>query len=283
MRDALVGRDILLGVALSTLLILCWAQLHVIIPHVFELNAPPPPHPYPMGSMRYFFFLNAPFSRAMFGGRYVLETVAAAALGALALTLLLTIFVLGLRLVLRRTWAVLTIYFAFAAALGWPTSSSGPTAIAIGLSLAGGAVFLWALRFGFLGVLSLMFSLNLWSNFPVTGNMEAPFFETGLVAVLIMAGLAAYGGSPHRAFERPLPQRCPSRLDARNSHCGLSPSHAFKLPRPRIRGTLNVGRGVSRITSSSTGCSDTPPSSAGRRAPVRRSVRRRAASAHRRR
>jgi len=191
--DPLVGRDVLAGVACGTVVILFMSQLYVVIPHALGLSAPPPPQPFPMGSMRYLFFLNAPVSRTLLGGRYVVEAMAAQALIAFSMTLLITIFLLGLRMVLRRTWAVLPAYFLVGSTLNWPSTFSEMSPIGLACSFAGAAVLLWTLRFGLVGVLGAFVALATWNHFPITARFDTPFFGTGLVGVLGIAGLAATG------------------------------------------------------------------------------------------
>jgi len=55
------------------------------------------------------------------------------------------------------------------------------------------SVFMYALRFGLVVTLALWFSVLLWMNFPVTANVKAPHFDSGLVAVFAIAALAAFG------------------------------------------------------------------------------------------
>ncbi len=192
-RDPLVGRDVLYGVVAGQLAILLWAQLYVVIPHALGLSAPPPPHPYPMGGPPYLYVLDVPFSRAILGGRHVIETIAAHALGALGIMAMVVMLVLGLKMLLRRTWIVAAAVLLIATLGGWPTAFSGMTPIAIALSIVGGTLFLWSLRYGLVTILVSWFCIGVWTNFPVTGNPDVPHFSTGLVAVLLIAGLGLYG------------------------------------------------------------------------------------------
>ena len=50
-RDPLVGRDVLAGVALSTIVALFWLQLPIVIPHALGSAAPPPPMWFPLGGL----------------------------------------------------------------------------------------------------------------------------------------------------------------------------------------------------------------------------------------
>jgi predicted Ser/Thr protein kinase len=191
-RDPLVGRDVLLGVAFSILVILFWGQLYVVIPHALDQSAPPGPLPYPM-VLPHLYLLDAPPARTLLGGRHVLEAFPAQALGAFAATLVFVIGLLGLRFLLRSMWAAVLVYLALGAALAWPAQFSEYSASGIACAMLGTAALIWALRIGLLSMLVLWFCVSLWLNFPVTAQLDAPHFSTGLVAVLMIAGLALYG------------------------------------------------------------------------------------------
>ena len=80
-----------------------------------------------------------------------------------------------------------------AAALSWTSSLSEYQPIGIACSVLTFMVVLWAFRIGLVGALVLFFCLNLWTDFPVTANLDAPHFGTGLVAVLFIVALGTYG------------------------------------------------------------------------------------------
>jgi hypothetical protein len=199
-RDPLVGRDILCGVAFSTIVILFWGQLYVIIPHALGLDAPPPPVLHPLGSAPYQYFLDAPPSQALLGGRYVVEALLARAFGAFMVTMMIAL--LGLRILLRKAWAALIVFVPLVSLLLWPAQLSDLNPIAMACAFAGTLAFVWALRFGLVGMLAIGFCLQVWMNFPVTGSLGAPHFGIGLVGVLAIAALAIYGAltasRPHR-------------------------------------------------------------------------------------
>jgi eukaryotic-like serine/threonine-protein kinase len=192
-RDPLVGRDILFGVALSTLVILFWGELYTIIPHALGLQAPPPPFPHPLGPAPFFYLLDSPMGRTLLGARHVLEAVPAIALFAFTMVLFWMMVMLALRVILRKSWAAITASLVLISALTFPTGLAGFNPIGLACAAAGAAIIIVALRLGLLGVVALWFSLGLWMNFPVTARLDVPHFATGLVAVLLIAALAAYG------------------------------------------------------------------------------------------
>jgi serine/threonine-protein kinase len=208
--DPLVGRDVLGGVALGTLYILFYLQLHVLIPHVLGLRAPPPPLGHPGGRMPFMYFLDPPVPQAALGGRYVLESLLARPLGALGMLMVVTILLLGLKLVLRKDSAVLLAFAAIAAIGAPPVTLSHFSAIGIACGIVIGVILVAALRFGLLGTLALLACQNVWLNFPVTAKLNAPHFGIGLVGVLAIAALAAYG-----AFTASRPRRMVKSAEAR--------------------------------------------------------------------
>ncbi len=191
-RDRLVGRDVLYGTGLGTAAILCWAQLHVLIPHALALKAPPPPVLHGL-HFAYSLWLAPPASHTMLGGRYVLGAVPAMALFAFGFGFSLFVVQLCLRLALRKQWAANMMFVALISVLGWPTDFSNLTAIGIACTAAGAVFMLWAFRFGLVSLLVVWFCLGVWMHFPVTMRIDAPFFEAGLVGVLLIVGLALYG------------------------------------------------------------------------------------------
>jgi serine/threonine-protein kinase len=207
-RDPLVGRDILYGVALSTFVILCWGQLYVVIPHALGLTAPPPPLPYPMGSGPYRVALDPPLPQPILGGRYVLEGILARGLEAFG-GLSWGMFLIGLRLLLRRTWAALLVFVAMMSLLPWPAQLSGLSPVAIVFAFLGTLGIVAAYRVGLVATVALLGCLFLWMNFPITARIDAPHFGIGLVAVLSIAALGAYG-----AFTAARPRRLLNRVDA---------------------------------------------------------------------
>ena len=82
---------------------------------------------------------------------------------------------------------------AIGTALMWPSDMSGYQPIGFVCSAAGSLVVLMTFRAGLIGVLISNFCLGVWMNFPVTANSAAPHFGTGIVGIVIIGALAAYG------------------------------------------------------------------------------------------
>jgi serine/threonine-protein kinase len=192
-RDPLVGRDVLYGVGLGTLVILFWGQLYVLIPHTFGFGNPPPPVPHGIGVLPYTIFAHPPPTRAILGGRYVLEALSAEVLIAFGYVLSMAVTLLGLRIVLRNSWAAGAAWLAALTVLGWPSDFANFQPIGLACSFAGAVVMLWAFRVGLLSSLIQWLCLGVWLSLPVTAKLDAPHFGIGLVGVFALAALAAYG------------------------------------------------------------------------------------------
>jgi hypothetical protein len=191
-RDALVGREVLYGVALSTVSILA-TQLSVVLPRALRLDAPPPPSFFPLGPMPFLTFLNPPQAETLLGGRYVLEAIGGVALTALAIGFAHLIVLLGLQLLLRRFWPAVVVYAVIQLSMSPFLEAANYSPISIACAVTSQTTFLLTLRFGLISTLSFLLSVFCWMNFPITANVSTPHFGTGLVGVFLIAGLAAFG------------------------------------------------------------------------------------------
>jgi hypothetical protein len=192
-RDPLVGRDILSGVALATVTILCFAQLPIVLPHALSHSEPPAPMFHPLGNMPYLYFLNAPPPQTLLGGRFIAEAFADVAVTAFGAMLVFLIVLLGLHLLIRRLWLALVVNAVLIILISPAAEAANYSTISIICSLILVIVLGFALRFGLVGSLTQWFSLLLWMNFPVAANVEAPHFATGLAAVVSIGALATFG------------------------------------------------------------------------------------------
>ncbi len=206
-RDPLVGRDVLGGVATATVVILFWSELSVVLPRVLSAAAPPAPRPYPPGAAPFVYWLDTPPVVTLLGGRFVLQAIPAVVLHAFASMLLWTMLLLALQLLLRKRWAAVVIGTIVTGVLAWPSTQSNFDPVAVACTLAGATALVWAVRFGLLGLLTIWTCVYVYQLFPLTARPAAPYFGTGLVGVLVIAALALYGaaistarsGTPARA------------------------------------------------------------------------------------
>jgi serine/threonine-protein kinase len=191
-RDPLVGREVLYGAALSTVFIFA-AQLSVVLPHALRLQAPPPPSFFPLGPMPFMYFLNPPQPETLLGGRYVLEAIGAVVLTTLGIGFTHLIVLLGLQLLLRRFWAAAALYALVQFSMNPFLEAANYSWISLACAVMTQTAFLLTLRFGLVSSLSCLLCAFLWMNFPVTANVGAPHFGTGLVGIFLIIGLAAFG------------------------------------------------------------------------------------------
>jgi serine/threonine-protein kinase len=194
-QDPLVGRDILYGIALSTVVVLCWAQLPVIVPHALGHQSPPPPVFYPLGNLPYLYVLNPPPPEPLLGGRHTVAAVSAVALATLGLGLTFLVVLLALRVLLRRLWPALVIYAALMVAVNPFAEAAGYSSISIVGSAITTLAFVCTLRFGLVGAFAQWFGILLWMDFPVTAKTDAPHFSSGLLAPAIITAVAAYAAA----------------------------------------------------------------------------------------
>jgi hypothetical protein len=195
----------LYGAGLSTALILA-TQLTVVLPHTLRLEAPPPPSFFPLGPMPFLYFLNPPPPETLLGGRYVLEGIGGIALTALGCGFTYMIVLLGLHILLRRFWAAATVYAVLPVAMSPYLEAANYSPISIACAVISQTAFLLTLRFGLVSTLSFVLSAFFWLNFPVTANVSAPPFGTGLVGVFLIAGLATFGAvTAARTVQQPWP------------------------------------------------------------------------------
>jgi hypothetical protein len=176
-RDPLVGRDLLIGVFLGSVFLLL-AQASQLA--VARMGLPPP----------------VPF----YGIPYPWVVILRMVLGYSARPMMLMTFFLALLLIVRKPWLAWTFAFAFlllvevVSLLVSPPISAGETVYILlleGLWLA--AVLLVMFRFGLLAaVLAEMFH-TLLSMVPITTDLSAWYARDGLIAVLVVLGLAVYG------------------------------------------------------------------------------------------
>jgi predicted Ser/Thr protein kinase len=193
LTDPLVGRDILFSVARAMVIILFWTQLYVVIPHALGWPAPPPPIPHPIGSPPYMSVLDVGPPLALLGGRHVAAAVVANVLSGFGIIVMVSPFLLGLRLLLRKTWAAAAVALVVMTALAWPVAFGGVSLFTVLCGFAGTLTLLGVLRYGLLGTFTIAACMSVWVRFPITANVDAPYFGTSLLGVFLIAALAAFG------------------------------------------------------------------------------------------
>ncbi|MCA9717853.1 MAG: hypothetical protein KC468_24490, partial [Myxococcales bacterium] len=174
-RDPLVGRDLLVGGALGAwmgalLLLSLYVSGGIAGPHPINMLVPP----------------------ALTGGRHVLGALFHACLFANWEFLIAFSLLVGLRVVLRHPHVTLVVYVAL-----WPArvlllAGWEPLAIGVELLYAGILVVLM-LRYGILATFVALLCKALCLVFPLTSEPWRWYADIGLVAVVVMSALVAYG------------------------------------------------------------------------------------------
>jgi serine/threonine-protein kinase len=172
-RDPLVGRDILFGVALGVAWILIF-QIRYI--PMMRLGAAP-----------------ALFStEALMGGREALGAWLRQWPQSIQTTLVFFFVLFGLKIVLRKEWiAGIVLVAIFAVPRGL---SSTYMAVEIPAQILVYAIaVLIVLRFGFVPLACAIFTINLMANVPLSADFSAWYMSTSILAVLSVVALAGWG------------------------------------------------------------------------------------------
>ncbi|HEV8700902.1 MAG TPA: serine/threonine-protein kinase [Candidatus Polarisedimenticolia bacterium] len=187
-RDPLVGHDLLIGSLSGLICTILWSQLPMLLPGWLGVDSTTLPLSFP-GPGFY-----GPPSETLLGGRFVVAGLLPAVLTAIYATLAVWVLVLAFRVVLRKNALVVIAFVAFWTVLGWPAEFSGYAWTGLACGFAGAAlVTATYLRFGLLATAAGCMTTMLYHFFPMTTDASAPYFGTGLVGILVTAGLAVYG------------------------------------------------------------------------------------------
>jgi serine/threonine-protein kinase len=176
LRDPLVGRDLLLGLVAGTFVCLLFRVL-LIAAGWFG----PPPMP----------LILIPTQASTFGPPFpwgMVVTNAGFSISA-AIATFMVAFVLNL--VLRKPWLAWGAYVLFVTA-----QFSGPEQSPQGVALALAGALILALmvaRFGLLAAMSEWFAFFVLGTVPLTTDLSAWYAPQGVVAALVIVGLAVYG------------------------------------------------------------------------------------------
>ena len=186
-RDPLVGRDVLLGLAVGLASIALSALQYVVFPAL----GVPAPVPY------------APPNLVGVGLTAPVGGLVGAITAAMTNPLLILILVLGLRGLFRRTWIALTVYVVLFTALA--VSQIVQLEYARGTLLYACVDVLYALavafllvRFGVLVTIAAEVARQL-LQFPLTLDLGVWYAPAGVMAAVVLAGLAFYGFQVSRA------------------------------------------------------------------------------------
>jgi len=186
-RDPLVGRDVLVGVAAGTIGALLLLSRE-ILPRLLGVAPGTPSLPTP-------FILQ--------GGRHTLSIALQTFRPALTVAMQCVAIVVLLRIAVKRTWLVLVL----GSLLLLPTAMSGTfageqLAIELAISLTGIAIIFAVLfRFGLLALVVMFYTFITIDAFPLTTDVSRPYASASLLVALLIATVSAYGFYASRGDE----------------------------------------------------------------------------------
>lgn len=173
LRDPVVGRDILLGVALGVVWILVFQIRYIPMMH---MGASPG-----IGS-----------TDALIGGRLALGSWVRQWPASIQTTLVFFLVLLGLKVLLRKEWIAAIVFVAIFAVPRGLSSTYMKVELPAQLLVYAIALLL-VLRFGLVPLAVAIFTINLMSNVPFSSDFSAWYMPTSLVALLSVLVLAGWG------------------------------------------------------------------------------------------
>jgi len=186
-RDPLVGRDVLVGVAAGTVAALLIASRE-LIPYLAGLPMPTP---------------QLPPATILMGTRHAIDAAFGVLNRAVFNSLQVVCIVAFLKMFLRRTWIVVAVSFVLILPIALSGTFAGEQfALELGVGLAGIALVLGVLlRFGLLALVVTFYTFLTLELFPMTIDMTRPYAGASLVIMLSIAVVAAYGFYASRGDE----------------------------------------------------------------------------------
>jgi predicted Ser/Thr protein kinase len=172
-RDPVVGRDILLGVALGVIWILVFAFRYIFMMH---MGAAPG-----LGS-----------TDALMGGRVALGGWLRQWPQSIQSTLIFFLLLLGLKALLRNQWVAAVVFVAiFAVPRGLSSSYASVELPALILVYAIAALIV--IRFGLVSLAVAIFTIDMLSNVPFSADFSSWYMTTSILALLSVVAIAAWG------------------------------------------------------------------------------------------
>jgi hypothetical protein len=184
MRDARVGRDVLVGVATGVLFVV----LGLLDGYVLALSGAPPLQPQ-ITNMGYFI-----------GARYALADMLRVLPNALQSAMLGTFMYVVLLAIVRRRWMAAALVLAFICGVILSETDSHHVWIILTLAVILSAVTIFVfLRFGLLTLATAFLVMQVLNTGPVTLDLSRPHAGISSLALLLVAALAVYGFHVSRA------------------------------------------------------------------------------------
>jgi serine/threonine-protein kinase len=187
LRDPLVGRDVLVGVAVGTIGALLIASRE-LVPRVFGVTLATP---------------QLPSALILYGTRVAMSLAVQLVRPAMVNAMQIVGIVVFLKIVVKRTWLVLVL--ASVALLPFVMSRTfageQPT-IELAISLAAIAlIFAVLLRFGLLSLIVAIYTSRAIESFPLTTDFSKPYAGASLLLLASIAGLSMFGFYASRGGE----------------------------------------------------------------------------------
>jgi serine/threonine-protein kinase len=194
LRDPLVGRDVLVGVAAGTIGALLIASRE-LIPRAFRLPLATP---------------QLPIALILDGTRFAMSVAIQLVRSAMVGAMQIVGIVVFLKIVVKRTWLVLVL--ASLALLPFVMSATfAGEQLTLELAISLGAialVFAVLLRFGLLALIVAIYTSRVIESFPLTTELAKPYAGASLLLFASIAGLSIFGFYASRGseplFGRPL-------------------------------------------------------------------------------
>lgn len=186
-RDPLVGRDVLVGIAMGTIGALLIAARE-LVPRWFGL---------PLARAI------LPDSTLLLGGHHVLSTVFQYVRYSLTFAMWCVCIVVFFKIVVRRTWLVLLLSTIVLQPIAVGNGVEGSQlGVELSIALLGTAlVFATLLRFGFLALLTMFYVFLLTDPIPLTFDFSRPYAGASTWLLVGVAGLAAFAFAASRGDE----------------------------------------------------------------------------------
>jgi eukaryotic-like serine/threonine-protein kinase len=186
-RDPLVGRDVLVGVAAGTIGALLIASRE-IVPHLANMRMPAP---------------GLPPATILMGSRYAIDSALGILIRAIFNSLQVACIVAFVKMMVKRTWVVVAVCVIVILPIAMSGTFAGEQLwLELGIAFGGIALVLTVLlRFGLLALVVMFFTFLTMELFPLTVDVARPYAGTSLVVLITIAAVAAYGFYASRGDE----------------------------------------------------------------------------------
>jgi serine/threonine-protein kinase len=187
LRDPLVGRDVLVGLAAGMIVALS-IDARELIPLLLHRTQTTP---------------SLPISWGLFGARYAVAASLFAVLRALQNALQCVCVLVFFKILVRRTGLAIVLSMAGLLPIAMSRVDIGGQPTVILALVAGGVALAFGvlLRFGIFALVTMFYTFLVLDLFPLTTDLTRPYVGTSVVLLAAIAGLSAYGFYASRGRE----------------------------------------------------------------------------------